>query len=343
MAPGDLCGVCSDNFIVSSKFLNCSYCQGPYHPHCAKVKDAVLKAIQDAGSIFWYCDTCKPIVMDKLSGNLLTSSDRAVTPTTPDTPSALLPECNRIISEALSLKYAEWQAANVSFRNDLSDQLGDLKREIGILRDTNVDMVRLLTGSPCSRRVIPHGDNVPCKNIALSTSSLSGSVMVEDGHARPDTYRESTFGVPVPLPMNASPGKSYPKKITADGVDDGVSGPGIKSVIPHNGEPGVIRSQRKPAYVRGSGGASDVLKPAPKGRNWIWVGGLAKDTTVDDIGLHLKDHFGAHEILTYDLKSKFKKSFKVGSADLSVQELLNPKLWPDGILVKPFLSRPKRQ
>lgn len=57
---------------------------------------------------------------------------------------------------------------------------------------------------------------------------------------------------------------------------------------------------------------------------------------MDNVLAYLRGHFSNSDILVFDLKSKFKKSFKVGSSDISMQDLLNPELWPDGVLVKPF-------
>lgn len=79
------------------------------------------------------------------------------------------------------------------------------------------------------------------------------------------------------------------------------------------------------------------MKPAPKGRAWIWVGGLSRDTDVKNVAQYLKIHTPDKDVLVYDLKSKgTKKSFKVGSRDMTVDEMLSPSLWPSGILLRPF-------
>lgn len=103
-------------------------------------------------------------------------------------------------------------------------------------------------------------------------------------------------------------------------------------------------SGERAAGAKGSGGNSDFLKPAPRGRVWIWVGGLDRSTVSDNVLNHLKSSFSNDDLLVYDLKSKSKKkSFKVGSRDLSEDELLDPKLWPDGVVVRPFRSIPNSQ
>lgn len=56
------CFVCSDNFIVKTKFINCDNCLKPFHLHCAKVKDQLLKLKQDCVNIKWFCEICLPSV-----------------------------------------------------------------------------------------------------------------------------------------------------------------------------------------------------------------------------------------------------------------------------------------
>lgn len=57
---------------------------------------------------------------------------------------------------------------------------------------------------------------------------------------------------------------------------------------------------------------------------------------------HVKSLFPGSDVLVFDLKSKSRsKSFKVGSSDLSVVDLSDSKLWPDGLLVRPFRQLPK--
>lgn len=58
----DVCGKCSDNFVVSSKFVQCACCNDKYHNVCMKVKDVVSKTLQGTENLVWYCDHCIGIV-----------------------------------------------------------------------------------------------------------------------------------------------------------------------------------------------------------------------------------------------------------------------------------------
>lgn len=93
--------------------------------------------------------------------------------------------------------------------------------------------------------------------------------------------------------------------------------------------------------VKGTGGMSGLLKPAPRGREWVWLGNLARDTTAEMVAEHLRVSYPDSDILVFDLKSKSrKKSFKVGSSDLSAEELQSPSIWPNDLLVRPFRTLP---
>lgn len=55
----DVCEKCFDNFIVSSKFIKCFFCDNKYHTNCASLKDHWLKILTENPNIFWTCDPCK--------------------------------------------------------------------------------------------------------------------------------------------------------------------------------------------------------------------------------------------------------------------------------------------
>ncbi|XP_045474945.1 uncharacterized protein LOC123680871 [Harmonia axyridis] len=83
--------------------------------------------------------------------------------------------------------------------------------------------------------------------------------------------------------------------------------------------------------LNGTGDQNDLLQPAPKGRNWIWLGGLHSNTTVENIKAYTGMKWPDRDVLCFDLKSKSpKKSFKVGMIDISQEELLQPESWPSG-------------
>lgn len=332
MASMGECSVCSDNFVVSSKCLRCGYCQKPFHPQCVKIKDSIHKSIQDINSIFWFCDGCKPVVMDKLTSNLL-ASDKPVESTSRDDATlvaALRENVENVVSDIFDLKARELQ-----FDSDhLLEQYRELRNEVVALKDSNIDLVRLLT----QRR--PAGEAVQNVPHTLSTAFPP----LAAGNSRPSIGAHSS-SQSIPLlngtsPSTGSCGGSTSNRIVVNSEDPTLTAqqtqnPTASHRSKRNSSEGGHLRQRV-ACTKGLGGVSDLLRPAPKGRSWIWLGGLSKATTMDNVLAYLRGHFSNSDILVFDLKSKFKKSFKVGSSDISMQDLLNPELWPDGVLVKPF-------
>nr|CAI5825564.1 unnamed protein product [Callosobruchus analis] len=63
------CPLCSDNFIVNTKSIECSFCETSFHNHCVKVKDALCKYKQEHKNLYWFCDDCISVVKDKLKKN----------------------------------------------------------------------------------------------------------------------------------------------------------------------------------------------------------------------------------------------------------------------------------
>ncbi|XP_030751008.1 uncharacterized protein LOC115878599 [Sitophilus oryzae] len=55
----EVCGVCSDNFIVSAKCIKCDFCKKCYHPSCVNIRDSWYKFLTENSSLFWFCDHCK--------------------------------------------------------------------------------------------------------------------------------------------------------------------------------------------------------------------------------------------------------------------------------------------
>lgn len=336
MSAQEVCKVCSDNFIVSSKCINCKYCQKAFHPQCVKIKDGVYKVIQESENIFWSCDTCRPVVMDKLAANLI-ASPRGESPSRIASESDQNAECasllrniERFVCEMVTEKINVIQSENLTLKNELLNANEQLRSEISALKDSNIDLVRLLTQR-----------NAPLPG--YSSLSFDKNTLQPEVTGDPRQTSKSISSVTNSVQQAKHGAKASTPSLPASAPSGSVS----------NRKGGNTKAQtRKPQHsggtttgtsaTKGSGAVSAILKTAPKGRNWIWVGGLARDTSSEDIINHLKPHFPDSDLLAFDLKSKSKKkSFKVGSIDISTEKLLGSDLWPEGILLKPFRSLPK--
>lgn len=66
-------------------------------------------------------------------------------------------------------------------------------------------------------------------------------------------------------------------------------------------------NKRREEELKCSGKSSTLLQPAPKGRNWIWLG-LRPDTTIKIIKTYTQEEWPNKDIQSFDLKSRgFKK------------------------------------
>lgn len=144
------CAVCCDNFIVSRKSITCKYCQKYFHPQCVGVKDAVQKMIQDAAGVFWFCATCIPVVGEKLAANLLPlPPDQNSASSEPgshevSTVQAGLQDVGQMLSSIISAKLDDMRRDDLLIGKQFLDRTDELKKEVQSLKDSNLDLIRLL-------------------------------------------------------------------------------------------------------------------------------------------------------------------------------------------------------
>lgn len=311
------CAVCNDNFIINKLSVNCHFCQRKFHPHCLKMKDSLHRAINEYDNLYWFCDVCRPVVNEKLSSSLQPA------PLSPK----LIESIESIVTNVVGSKLQEHAVLYEASIRSFEYQLSETQSQITLLRQSNIDMVNMLsrggrsdelpgmngmkTGDVCTPNSESqselHSSNIPQKNTVGTTNKST---------RLPNSFRD--------LHQN--------KQCIQDPPTSDISGP---STIrkPNSGSSGTFRM---PTH-RGAGKVSDTLKVAPKGRDWVWVGNLARTTTAEQILQHLAESHPKKDFLAFDLKSKSKKkSFKVGSKDLSSEQLQSPDLWPDGLLIRPF-------
>ncbi|CAH1977998.1 unnamed protein product [Acanthoscelides obtectus] len=72
----DSCDSCKDSFVVNSKYIEGSICEGRYHTVCVSVKDSWLKLFSDWVNFSWSCDKC--ILQSQSRGQQLASEIAAL-------------------------------------------------------------------------------------------------------------------------------------------------------------------------------------------------------------------------------------------------------------------------
>lgn len=290
------CGACHDNFIVNTKMIKCNFCKSEYHPQCTRIKDSLYKAVIESKNICFFCDGCVEEVKMKLLPGTDNNPEHEEDPPTPK---------------------HEMKEHTKTIIATIQETFIDLKTEITTLKESNIDLVRLLSSRDLhetNEKRVHDGKNMKSNKLE-KTSEIS-----KIGQER--TVKKATFAEKT---KNKTSLREINSVVDCEQIEE---------------EPSTVATNAKKKrnnFVKGTGTPNNLLKPAPKGRNWIWIGGLQSDTTAENIQSYAEKQWPNKDILCFDLKSKTpKKSFKFGSSDLSLEELLQPGAWPDGVRVRLF-------
>lgn len=279
------------------------------------MKDSVHRAINESDNLYWFCDVCRPVVNGRLASDL---------PADLMSP-RLIESIESVVAGVVGAKLHEHSILYEASLRSFEYQLSETQTQITLLKQSNIDMVKMLS----------HG---------RSGSSLNVDQMkISDIH-RPNNESQNEPGASLPRVNQRAATDATNKPARVNAVSGGQPRNKQGPLEPSTSDTSARKKQTngssstiKIPTIRGSGKASDILKVAPKGRNWVWVGNFARTTTSEQILQHLSAAHPQKDFLAFDLKSKSnKKSFKVGSSDMSVEELQSPGLWPDGLLIRPF-------
>lgn len=287
------CTACNDNFIINKLSLSCHFCQRKFHPHCLRMKDSLHKAINECDNLYWFCDICRPVVSEKLSSNLQPA------PISPK----LIESIESIVTNVVGSKLQEHSILYEASIRSFEYQLSETQKQVTLMRQSNIDMVNMLSrgGRSCE---LPKMDQ-------MKTSDVSGPV--NELQNEPGSHFS---GVPQVDGVEATNSTNSSGQVLKS--YNGLSRNAQNLQTPPDSDTSDTSTKRKPGgnlsgtfkvtTLRGSGKASDTLKVAPKGRNWVWVGNLARTTTAEQILQHLSKSHPKKDFLAFDLKSKSKKN-----------------------------------
>lgn len=300
--------MCGDNFIVNTKLIQCNFCGAEQHLQCAKLKDSLFKTITESRNLQFFCDVCLTEVQSKLRQNSNSKDDIEM-------------ENDSLCREQNTQTKAITEAIEKSFFQ--------LKNEISSLKESNIELIKLMSSSEFAetrenrsrtRRDVQKQDD---KEIVLVQRDERGHIVAKNEsqkeHSRKRYYAEILEGKEK---MNDQSTLDSTKQRRKQFIPKEVISP--------------INEKREEG-LKGKGRPSNLMQPAPRGRNWIWLGGLQSDTTAENIKTYAEEKWPNKDLLCFDLKSRSpKRSFKFGSSDLSVEELLDPESWPAGIGIRLF-------
>lgn len=299
------CPICKDNFIVNNKFIKCELCSSQSHVQCLRIKDPVVKTLSESRNLRFYCDTCILVVDSKLSG-----------PSQKVDNQALIADLENLISRATE-----------SMLQKMATEISELRTEVRVLKESNIDLVRLLTSDE-KHKTLEEEDVVLVEHIERDMPPLEPKKKVPEVNSLSKNRVKTTSGK---LDKGSDQKSTRPaEKSNANSKIKHLTGTN------HNKNP-EHHNKRSVLTKKGTSQPSSLIQPAPKGRNWIWVGGLNVTTTAENIIAYANEIWPEKDILCFDLKSKrAKKSFKLGSRDLDLAVLLAAEHWPEGTLIRPF-------
>lgn len=334
------CAVCSDNFIVNGKMLACRYCQKLYHPHCVKVKETVEKVVKDYNGVFWFCDVCIPVVMDKLAANL----------PSPERPSASAGSSGREgATDAGILDRVEAIVSRV-----VAAEIGGLQRkfvelvcEVGNLKDSNLDLIRLLDNNGAFVRAGLHASpDFHSFEQSVSTNRVSGTLgtfnvapqvppyIQEVGSAQRGDASSRTF-----LDNDRASASSHTGRVetqASNRYEEIPSRTFQRRASVMNGH-----SRASKSFVLGSkkiNGAKIVAANIPK-KTSVFVSKLDRGVSADDLLKYIQETFGAGDVFGIDeqtVRSGDYTSYRVEIKADRLGDFLSPSNWPEGVLIKKF-------
>lgn len=267
----------------------------------------------ESKNLQFYCDGCISEVQIKLS--IGSKGDKLVVDCSADQH-----QSNRENKETLAITEI------------ISKSFATLKDEISSLRQSNIDLVRLMSSEDFRK---PHREAIINKNIIvegdqreLAEKQIDNRIDHDSGNRSHKVKQKKQSFVEAVKTLKVS--KDKPKMILNKQV---------RKSTPDK-DPVNSNKKKRENALNGTGDQNDLLQPAPKGRNWIWLGGLHSNTTVENIKAYTGMKWPDRDVLCFDLKSKSpKKSFKVGMIDISQEELLQPESWPSGVKIRLFRDK----
>lgn len=208
---------------------------------------------------------------------------------------------------------------------ELEKKVDDLKINLDNLRQTNIDLIRLLTNknnTACkcianSENASHHhhaSENTGNLDISDSDSHYSSSTVLEQKTEQEKTNARSNFNSKNTYKRNKNmtQNKNY-----------------------HN---------KQPKYILGTADNDDLNEfSAAENKLWLYIGRCKPGTTEDNIKAYLERKCPKQEFAIESLQSKGLPSFKLGANSHLKDTLYNPSFWPKKTLIKRFQFKPFRQ
>ncbi|KAK9882755.1 hypothetical protein WA026_023177 [Henosepilachna vigintioctopunctata] len=256
------CSVCNDNFIVNTKLINCNLCGAEQHLHCAKIRDNMLKVISESKNLHFLCNDCVEVVQLNFRGKVTQGFD----------------------SE--SKRKAE-NVEQVNQANDLTNVIENsfniLKNEISALKESNIELIRLVTSDEFNEA------NKANRNLIITKKGVEVGDDNKEMNLGSNVETNSTKRVRQKvqnknLKINES---QHEIRLIEDNPSTEAENQGLRKKL--STDVNKAKNKKLSEVGNGSGKPNNLLKPAPLRRNWIWLGGLHSETSVENIKAYAEE------------------------------------------------------
>lgn len=315
------CRKCNSAGSSTEPLVACDRCAVTLCKSCALLSSTELRAVcLQKKTINFFCSGCQ-------SQQFMLGS-----------PDDLQAAIRNVVREELS-DFVNLIATRVSA--ELHSELNSIHNEVAFLRQSNVDLVRLLTEGP--RNLLHPAQDVttapslhrkPVSSKPLQTSNnrkiTAPASHNSDQQARSLTVEETQLGLKKLTGQNTEP-------TTSGNSDQALSVP-----VPQSYSAAVLGSaQRQHSAIVGSRKLNDPTIYAAKvqKKTSIYIGRLDKQVSEDALRSYLRSTFGDAEdfsIHEQKVRSGDYRSFRVEARLELLDDLLCSSNWPENILVKKF-------
>lgn len=288
------CSKCENS---DSDLINCDKCNSKLCQSCTQLTSTELRAVLlKKRLIFFWCPEC--------------TANKKLQRT----------------SQELCSIIANMEDNVTKYIANLQNQIIDLHNDLAILKETNIDLIKLL-----------QNDNIKNNGIQARKLTTPTSTMDQD-----DPLLLSVKGI---LPENKTVAKEHVKGtikpiLEASKKIININKP--KAKLNRSNKPDQVENLRKPESIIGTLKAdqsnSKLVAAVINKKSSVQVKLLANEVTESDLLEHLQDNFGNETFTIEKLKvqSGDYASFRVEAREDISNQLLNPDLWPEGIIVNKF-------
>lgn len=229
----------------------------------------------------------------------------------------------------------------------LLEEIKELREEVRILKDSNIELIRLFTND--KKKVSNRKEEavaLPKKNL-MDPEDTYGSVAHKNEPKQPisrfDIKSQDKVAVRNPknknkqIPTDITQQTKEPWFLTVDEenhTDTSHENPWIEQKSRRR-----IRSKKQPTII-GISKTNDVntgFKSSYVKRAWYYVGKVDNDTNINEIKTYICEKLSSEDVIVDKLPTKGTfQSFRIGVKFIYKDNLLKEDFWPEGIIVRRF-------